>query len=183
MSFFLYAISYAHQERKTAFDRCRFALACLLILNFLGLPMSQASVVTTSNATTIKNELKILIDGLRNGNGYLALTVFPSSARSSFPSDGSKAIEKIYVPLEGKKQMEVVLSGIPEGDYAISMMHDEDSSQKMSYNFVGIPKKGFGFSQNSRIFFGPPSFDHAKIHFTTDADNAETVHMKMKYFL
>ena len=49
----------------------------------------------------------------------------------------------------------------------------------MSYNFVGIPKEGFGFSGNKRVIFGPPSFDNAKFEVK---EGVTTCDIKMKYF-
>ena len=51
---------------------------------------------------------------------------------------------------------------IPIGEYAISVIHDENKNQKLDRNFLGIPKEGFGFSNNPKIRMGPASFSECK---------------------
>jgi len=53
---------------------------------------------------------------------------------------------------------------VPAGRYALSVFHDENANQKLD-TFAGIPKEGFGFSQNPVIRFGPPRFDKVSIEF------------------
>ena len=40
----------------------------------------------------------------------------------------------------------VVEVKLEPGKYGISLMDDENFNGKMDYNFIGIPKEGFGFS-------------------------------------
>ena len=46
---------------------------------------------------------------------------------------------------------------LPDGNYAISCFHDEDDNEVLTTNFLGIPKEPYGFSNNARGKFGPPS--------------------------
>ena len=34
--------------------------------------------------------------------------------------------------------------GLPEGEYAISLFHDENENKELDTNFIGIPKEAFG---------------------------------------
>jgi chlorobactene glucosyltransferase len=133
-----------------------------------------------AKADPVKHVIEVQVVGMRTGDGNLAMSVFAKDAKKSFPSDGAKAIRSFYIPLEGKKEITVSIPDLDEGDYAISVMHDEDSNHKMTFNFLGIPKKGFGFSKNPKVYFGPPSFDHAEVHL---APTEEAPQIKMKYFL
>ena len=53
---------------------------------------------------------------------------------------------------------ECILENIPNGKYAISVFHDENSNGKMDTGMFGIPKEAYGFSNNARGTFGPPCF-------------------------
>ena len=64
------------------------------------------------------------------------------------------------------------------GKYAISIIHDENNNDKLDTNFIGIPKEGFGFSNNPRIMFGPPSFEKASF----EINQAHVILIEMKYF-
>jgi len=55
-----------------------------------------------------------------------------------------------------------VLPDLAAGDYAISVIHDENSNGKLDSNFLGVPTEGYGFSNNARGNFGPPEFAAAR---------------------
>jgi uncharacterized protein (DUF2141 family) len=65
------------------------------------------------------------------------------------------------------------------GDYAISIIHDENENGALDTNMIGIPKEGFAFGNNAMGTFGPPSFQSAKI--TIKKDLVKQV-IDMKYF-
>jgi uncharacterized protein (DUF2141 family) len=73
----------------------------------------------------------------------------------------------------------IVFHAIPYGDYGISIMHDENKNGTLDTNFVGIPKEGFGFGNDSLGAFGPPSFEKANVSIYAK----EVIHtMRMRYF-
>ena len=57
---------------------------------------------------------------------------------------------------------------LPEGVYAIGIFVDVNRNNRMDRNFVGIPKEQYGFSNNAKGSFGPPSFMDAS--FTVSGD-------------
>jgi uncharacterized protein (DUF2141 family) len=50
---------------------------------------------------------------------------------------------------------------LPTGQYAVGIFHDVNLNNKMDNNFLGLPKEQYGFSNNARALFGPPSFEDA----------------------
>ncbi len=46
---------------------------------------------------------------------------------------------------------------VPNGSYAISLFHDENSNGAHDKNSLGIPNEGYGFSNNPKARFGPPN--------------------------
>ena len=52
-------------------------------------------------------------------------------------------------------------NGIPAGTYAVTVLHDENSDSKMDFNWMGMPTKGYGFSNDAKATLLPPSFDTA----------------------
>ena len=56
---------------------------------------------------------------------------------------------------------------IPAGTYVIGYYIDVNENEKLDTNFIGIPKEEYGFSNNARSTFGPPSFESAS--FTLDS--------------
>lgn len=64
------------------------------------------------------------------------------------------------------------------GEYAIALMHDENGDSKFNTTVFGIPKEGFGFSNNPTVRFGPPSISKTLIQ---HGNSATPVKVKMKY--
>ena len=50
---------------------------------------------------------------------------------------------------------------LPNGTYAIGIFVDTNYNNEMDRNFFGVPKEQYGFSNNAKGTFGPPSFDDA----------------------
>ena len=50
---------------------------------------------------------------------------------------------------------------IPAGTYAVGYYVDVNENEKLDTNFFGIPKEEYGFSNNVRGKFGPPTFESA----------------------
>jgi uncharacterized protein (DUF2141 family) len=68
---------------------------------------------------------------------------------------------------------------MPPGAYALSVVHDENGNGRLDTR-LGIPREGFGFSNNPRIWFGPPSFESARFPFPP---NGAALSVTMKYML
>lgn len=56
----------------------------------------------------------------------------------------------------------VVFENLEPGDYALSVIHDENENGILDSNGLGIPIEGFAFGNNAMGAFGPPSFGKAK---------------------
>ncbi|MEO8102712.1 MAG: DUF2141 domain-containing protein [Betaproteobacteria bacterium] len=59
-------------------------------------------------------------------------------------------------------KVRVSFTDLPEGDYAVSVIHDRNSNGKLDANLIGMPTEPYGFSNDVAGKFGPPSFDQAK---------------------
>lgn len=57
-------------------------------------------------------------------------------------------------PLSGQ------ITGLPAGEYALVVYHDENGNGRLDRNFIGIPREPLGFSNSYRPK-GPPTFSRA----------------------
>lgn len=57
---------------------------------------------------------------------------------------------------------------LPNGTYAIGIFVDANYNNEMDRNLFGIPKEQYGFSNDAKGSFGPPSFKDAS--FTVSGD-------------
>ncbi|WOK08716.1 DUF2141 domain-containing protein [Imperialibacter roseus] len=62
---------------------------------------------------------------------------------------------------------ELVFENLPYGEYAVSVIHDENENGELD-TFLVIPTEPYGFSNNVMGKFGPPSFEQTKISFKKD---------------
>ena len=119
--------------------------------------------------------LEIALTGLRSTAGDIRLCVWHSPKR--FPGGKCEGEgTQLVVPASGPVAVTVPLA---PGDYAVSLLHDENGNGKLDKNLLGIPKEGVGFSQNPKLAFGPPSY--AATRFDVAGDRVETI--RLKYFL
>jgi uncharacterized protein (DUF2141 family) len=119
--------------------------------------------------------LKVIFENLSSFKGKLHYILFDQ--REGFPNEEDKGIKQGTISAMDAKEG-LLIDGLQEGTYALSVFHDENSNGKLDTNFLGIPKEDFGFSNNPRIFFGPPSFNGSKFEFKTD----QVMSIKMKGF-
>lgn len=50
---------------------------------------------------------------------------------------------------------------LPNGTYAIAVLHDVNGNEKMDYKLLRLPKEPYGFSNGVVPRFGPPAFEDA----------------------
>lgn len=93
--------------------------------------------------------LTVDIEQLRNNNGKLLLEL---------NNDKEEVIKGFSETITDGKCI-LVIKELKPGKYAFKYFHDENNDEKINTNFMGIPKEGYGFSNNAKGTFGPPSFD------------------------
>ena len=131
-------------------------LAAALLITTLIAPGSAVARQTPAAATCT---LVVHIDGFRNQKGDAGLSVFNSA--DGWPEDNTKAFAHGPHPFSGTAT--AITLQVPPGRYALVALHDENSNHKLDKNMFGIPKEGFGFSNNPHVMLSAPSFDTAAI--------------------
>ena len=58
---------------------------------------------------------------------------------------------------------QVTITDLEESFYAVAIYHDKNSNNNFD-TFLSIPQEKFGFSNDAKVFFGPPSFDEAAFY-------------------
>jgi uncharacterized protein (DUF2141 family) len=73
----------------------------------------------------------------------------------------AKQIAGQMIEITQTGNIEVKFEDLKPGSYAVMIMHDENSNGKLDSNIIGIPKEGYGFSNNPRVM-RQPTFDETK---------------------
>jgi len=139
--------------------------------------LALALLVLCAITGTVRGEtLVVEMKGFRSDKGKALVALFAS--KDGFPNHPKKAVRRMEVAIVNRAAV-AVLEGVPPGTYAVAVLHDEDGDKAMKTGLFGIPKEGYGASQDARGNFGPPPFDKAK--FEIRPGRRVTTRIKMAY--
>lgn len=105
-----------------------------------------------------KGNLMVTVETVKNDVGQIGVLLFNKA--EGFPSSDKASIRQVVLPAK-KGSIQVSFDDLPYGVYAITVMHDENKNLKVDTNILGIPKEGYGFSNNARNLFRAPRFHEA----------------------
>lgn len=128
----------------------------LLWLSVLG-GSSQAPATAPALAST--HTLSGQLTNLRTSRGSCYLALFASA--DGFPGQAGRALRTLRVPVSGPS-CAFSFANLPPGTYALAVYHDENGNNRLDTNVVRFPTERYGFSNNARGRFGPPSFAAAQ---------------------
>ena len=95
------------------------------------------------------HKLNITINGLKNNNGQVVIQL-----KDTLESE----IKSIRGNIDNN-QCNILIDSIATGKYTILYFHDENKNNKLDANIIGIPKEGYGFSNNASWQYGPPPIE------------------------
>ncbi|MDT0506520.1 DUF2141 domain-containing protein [Novosphingobium sp. MMS21-SN21R] len=106
--------------------------------------------------------INVTIDGVRNGNGLMAVTLYADESRKFLVKHGSMYVGRVDATASETKMCLYVPK---PGVYALAVYHDEDSSRNIKRSGVlGLPEEGFGFSNNPPTIASIPSFRSVRLN-------------------
>lgn len=114
------------------------------------------ALIVSGFVSAQKVKLEVDMQGFSNNDGQVKVGLYNSEG--TFLNTVFKSLKS---EIKGKKAI-VVFEGIPVGEYAVSIYHDENSNDKMDKNFIGIPTEEYMASNNEKGFMGPPKYQNAK---------------------
>lgn len=121
-----------------------------------------------------QTKLEIKINKIRNSNGNIVVGIHDKD--NHFPKNASDG----KIVKASKDGVVVIFENTKPGSYAISVVHDENENRDLDQNKLGIPKEGFGFSNNARGTMGPPSFEEARFEISSSSKDT-VITLEMKY--
>ncbi len=107
-----------------------------------------------------KYSLKITVNGIKQISGKIELSLYNNP--ETFPKDNEE-YKSVSIPVKSNS-VSCTINNLPAGKYALAYYHDANSDNRCNRNFIGIPKEGFGFSNNVKPGFRAPSFSSCKIN-------------------
>lgn len=123
----------------------------LLITFFLFIP---AETFAGQSAQIVIN-----VSNFKNSTGTAHFSLF--NQPKGFPDKHKFSHVTASAPIINNSAS-VTFENVPFGEYAVSVLHDENDNYKMDTNFLGIPKEGFGVS-NYKNKKSKPLYNKSKI--------------------
>jgi uncharacterized protein (DUF2141 family) len=114
------------------------------------------TILLSYNAYSQEVDVQFEINNLRNTDGGIIVNVFKD--QQGFDDDIPilrKAISKKENMVSGIFTAKI---NLPPGTYGIAFFDDENDSGDMDFNFIGMPKEGYGFSEFYHTGITTPKF-------------------------
>ncbi|MEN9418474.1 MAG: hypothetical protein RI988_2094 [Pseudomonadota bacterium] len=116
--------------------------------------------------------VRVEAQGFRNASGGVGCVLFNQA--EGFPDLEEKAFRTVRVAVDqGRAVCE--FTQVPEGTYAVAVVHDENRNRKLDKNFLGIPQEGWGVSNNVRPSMSAPKFEEAAFALQPGASKVLTI--------
>ena len=146
-----------------------------VILYFLLIPFGNAITIKIKK-TSVPIAISVTIKDIKTPNGQILMGIYKDDV--SFDKEiAYKKVQAFKTKISnGTLVVEVKLE---PGKYGISLMDDENFNGKMDYNFIGIPKEGFGFSNYYHSGLTKPKLK--SFAFEVIENKNTKVEVKMKY--
>lgn len=135
-----------------------------------------ALILFTSFTRNAEDGIRVSVKAVRSAKGHMLVSLYRDN--KGYPDNPSAAYRKAQVDISNG-EASVLFSGLPAGEYAVSILHDENDDQKMNKNNLGLPREGYGFSNNVVGAFGPPSWNRAR--FSHRSQSLTTIQIRVRY--
>jgi uncharacterized protein (DUF2141 family) len=119
--------------------------------------------------------LTVKVDGLHNGTGLVAVTLYEDNSSKFLAKRGSLYVGRVDASA-GTTRACIFLP--KTGVWAIAVYHDENANRKFDRNGLGLPAEGYGFSNNPSTVAGLPAFRSVRLNV---AKTGLTTQVQMKY--
>ncbi len=112
------------------------------------------------SAEIMAADVTITIPNVENNSGAIHSALWKGA--DGFLADDAEGVASQTQSAKAKSGAVIMIfKDVKPGTYAISLYHDENGNGEMDSNFLGIPKEAYGFSNDAKGSFGPPSFSAA----------------------
>lgn len=143
------------------------------IISGAALLLLSGTALAQDSAPEGEGSLTVAFQGVTQARGVVLCALFDSKAAY----DANKGpIRTLELPAS-QGNFSATLAGLPPGRYAVKSFHDRDGDGKMKFNPLGMPLEPYGFSNNARAPFGPPSWKAASFDVKPGA-NSQSIRLR-----
>jgi uncharacterized protein (DUF2141 family) len=92
--------------------------------------------------------ITITFSGIKEAKGQIMLALNDANG---------EMVEGFKIPVSKTGEINYTIKNVKPGTYTIAAFHDKNKDDKLNTNMFGLPTELYGFSNNARGTFGPPS--------------------------
>lgn len=122
-----------------------------------------------------KTWLKVVVEGVRNASGQIAITLYPDDPSRFLMHNGSLYVGR--TPSVAVNTNSCIFVPRP-GVYVVAIYHDENGNGSFDRTSIGLPAEAYGFSNNPPTLLGLPSFHSVRLNVV---HSGLTAHIKLTY--
>lgn len=131
--------------------------------------VSQDVYSTRNNSITMSSHITLYITNIRTKEGSIRVAIFQDEERFK-EERPTEEIRYSKDDLEIQDNSTTVTFSLRPGTYGISLLDDANDNGKMDYNFIGVPREGFGFADYYHGGFSRPKFEDFQFYLN-DGEN------------
>jgi len=151
--------------------RWPITVLCLVLLS-----ATAAKAVTCDPANPTQVRLQVSVSGMRTTKGQIVITIYPDAQVGFLKGRYKLSEQRLPVVLPVTKACFVVPA---PGYYAVALFGDVNDNDHFDLTALGVPAEGYGFSNNPRLYFGPPGI--AKVRFPAHPGDNQ-ISVRMQYY-
>jgi uncharacterized protein (DUF2141 family) len=127
-----------------------------------------------SARANFNGKLTVEIDGLKNKQGQVCVSIFTSS--QGFPGDRKRVFDRQCTQIN-ETPLKLTFNNLKAGTYAVAAIQDLNGDGTLNRNDLGMPVEPFGFSRNPEVRTSAPKFGDAAFIL---AGSNTTIQVQMK---
>lgn len=136
---------------------------------FLKLVLAAAAVAGAASQASAQDcagpasavRLYVNVENVRSSDGLVAVTLYADDASRFLARRGSLYVGRVPAR-QGTTRACIHLPRA--GVWAIAVYHDEDGNRRINRSGLGMPREGFGFSNNPPTLLSVPTFRSVRIN-------------------
>lgn len=142
----------------------RFSIPVILLLFFL------------TSADVSETTLVIHFHNIRGEEGNMLISMYDAPKQFPYQPKWKYMISKTRLIEQDNR---FTIKDVNSGKYALAIFDDENCDTVMQKNFLGIPKEGYGFSNNPKPSIkGAPSFEDCTFSIAEGTENIVEIELQ-----
>lgn len=136
------------------------AVVCAAWVTFAFSYRAAASVIRPGSAA-----IRVSVEGFRSPRGRVGCALYNTQRGFPMKPVGSAVAQSWAAIQSGVAHCE--FTNLKPGKYAVTVLHDENTNAKLDSNFLGIPREGYGVSNNRTYRFRAPKWEESVFALTS----------------